>query len=202
MALSMVVAEVAMKRPARPDYKKLWTTVVALAVSVTLMFPFMRAQESPAPASYAIPLSMRDNWHRDAPPVQLRISGLATWYNAKNNNAWYTRTSEWGNKVVYYAAAGPALRKFIEQQLGKDIRWGVSTWTKMAQKGVRPKFLLTAKSTGKSVIIVVTDWCGCQGRASDDNDTRLVDLAPEVWGALGVDLGLGVMKVKIELIKE
>lgn len=191
-----------MKRPATPAYERLWTTAVALAVSLTLIFPFMNALDRVSQPSHAIPISMRDNWRQPVEMANLKVSGVATWYNAKENNAWYTRTTEWGKRVVYYAAAGPALRRFIEQQLGKDINWGVTTWTNMAEKGSRPKFLLTAKATGKSVIIVVTDWCGCQGRASDKDDTRLVDLAPEVWHALGVDLGLGVMKVKIEAIKE
>jgi hypothetical protein len=53
--------------------------------------------------------------------------------------------------------------------------------------------------TGKRVKVWVVDWCGCYGRKNDALDTRLVDLAPAVWHALGVDLGLGVMKVRITL---
>jgi len=46
----------------------------------------------------------------------------------------------------------------------------------------------------------VADYCGCQGRKKDPDDTRLIDLAPEVWERLGVDLGRGVMKVSIEIL--
>jgi hypothetical protein len=200
----MVSAEVAMKRPATPAYERLWTTAVALAVSLALVFPAITVNTAVKEQYHAAPASERDSWWLPAAskPLPLKIRGLATWYNAKENGAWYTRKTEYGSRVVFYAAAGPKLRAMIEQLAGKDIKWGVTTWTKMAKNKARPKLLITSKLSGKSVMIVVTDWCGCQGRASDDDDTRLVDLAPEVWEALGVDLGLGVMRVTIEVPEE
>jgi hypothetical protein len=202
MALVMVSAEVAMKRPATPAYDRLWTTAVALAVSLVLLFPIIRPISLVASTPYVAPNYARDNWRLELPPVTTKIRGLATWYDASRNGAWYTRKSEWGKPVVFYAAAGPALRAMIEDLSGGNIKWGVSTWTNMAKSSNRPKFLLTSKKTGKSVIIIATDWCGCQGRASSKTDTRVVDLSPDVWAALGVDLGLGVMRVTIEVIKD
>ena len=196
-----------MKRPATPAYDQLWTTAVALAVSLVLFFPIMRPISFVTSAPYVAPNYARDNWKAEPPPTAMtppttKIRGLATWYDASRNGAWYTRKSEWGKRVVFYAAAGPALRAMIEELAGRNIKWGVSTWTNMAKFSSRPKFLITSKKTGRSVIIIATDWCGCQGRASSKTDTRIVDLAPEVWDALGVDLGLGVMRVTIELIKD
>ena len=191
-----------MKRPATPAYDRLWTTAVALAVSLVLLFPIMKPISLVTSTPHVAPNYARDNWRIELPPPTMKIRGLATWYDASRNGAWYTRKSEWGNRVVFYAAAGPALRAMIEELAGRNIKWGVSTWTNMAKSSSRPKFLITSKKTGRSVIIIATDWCGCQGRASSKTDTRIVDLAPEVWDALGVDLGLGVMRVTIELIKD
>ncbi|CAB4175109.1 hypothetical protein UFOVP1131_101 [uncultured Caudovirales phage] len=191
-----------MKRPATPAYDRLWTTAVALAVSLVLLFPIARPISLFTARTYTVPTHARDNWRFELAPARAKISGLATWYDASRNGAWYTRKSEWGKPVVFYAAAGPALRSMIEDLSGGNIKWGVSTWINMAKSSSRPKFLLTSKKTGKSVIIIATDWCGCQGRASSKTDTRVVDLSPDVWAALGVDLGLGVMRVTIEVIKD
>ena len=137
------------------------------------------------------PVIVRDNYiHEDGwvgnLPVQepaWALAGIATWYDATRNNAWYTRKNKWGKAIKFYIAAGPALRKLIPHK-----------WF-MKPVAVR----ITSVKTGKSVIAYVVDWCGCHGRAADPNDTRLVDMAPAIWDALGIRLGLGVTRVVVDL---
>jgi hypothetical protein len=119
-----------------------------------------------------------------AGPVMAKpIRGLATWYDATRNNAWYTQPNKWGKAVKLYAAAGPALRAVIGH---KYMREPKAIWVESVKTGVR-------------VRVFVVDWCGCHGRKNDPLDTRLIDLAPAVWERLGVELGRGVMKVEITL---
>lgn len=138
----------------------------------------------------AIPASTKPAVWRDVYEHQLgwggpgRVVGLATWYDATKNHAWYTRENKWGGAVKYYAAAGPALRSMVEQ---KWMMKPVAVWVR-------------SLITGKRLKVYIVDWCGCYGRKSDPLDTRLVDLAPAVWHKLGVSLGRGVMKVEITLI--
>ena len=133
-----------------------------------------------------VPPPWRDDYVREpgwAEPEKRPLRGIATWFDATKNNAWYTRANKWGKAVKLYAAAGPALRNVIPN---KWMMKPVPIWVK--------SFL-----TGKRVRVWVVDWCGCYGRLKDPTDTRLVDLAPAVWDALGVPLGRGIMKVEISL---
>ena len=127
----------------------------------------------------------RDRWYLDeAPEPPSAIRGRATWYDATKNNAWYTQPNKWGKAVKLYAAAGPALRRALG-----GIKWQM-----------KPRAIwVESVKTGERVKVWVVDWCGCHGRKNDSLDTRLVDLAPAVWEKLGVDLGRGVMKVRITL---
>lgn len=134
------------------------------------------------------PVIWRDNYEHTpgwaSPlPVAQKITGIATWYDATRNNAWYTLANKWGKSVKLYAAAGPALRKIVDH---KYMMKPFPVW-------------VTSKMSGKTVKVWVVDWCGCQGRKNDPDDTRLVDLAPAVWDRLGVPLELGVMRVTITL---
>jgi hypothetical protein len=113
------------------------------------------------------------------------LKGIATWYDATKNDAWYTQPNKWGKTVKHYVAAGPMLRRFVKQ------RWmmePVAIW-------------ITSKLTGVTVKAYVVDWCGCWGRKSDPDDTRLADFAPAIWDALGVPLERGVTRVEISLVK-
>ena len=118
-------------------------------------------------------------WEQASRPLK----GLATWYDAYRNNAWYTQPNKWGKAVKLYAAAGPALRAAI------------------GHKYMRKPFAIFVKSkkTGIEVKVWVVDWCGCYGKAKDPLDTRLIDLAPAVWAKLGVPLGQGVMRIEIRI---
>jgi rare lipoprotein A (peptidoglycan hydrolase) len=60
---------------------------------------------------------------------------------------------------------------------------------------------VTSKKTGASILVVVTDWCGCRGGKDGPGDDKIIDLAPEAFEALGMTLGVGVMKVTIEPVK-
>lgn len=157
--------------------------LIALATAIALAAVVI-AQNN----SHVQPVIWRDNYEHThgwaaQPPSTQKITGIATWYDATRNNAWYTFANKWGKPVKLYAAAGPALRKIVDH---KYMMKPFPVW-------------VTSKKTGKTVKVWVVDWCGCQGRKSDPDDTRLVDLAPAVWEALGVPLGLGVTRVTIAL---
>jgi hypothetical protein len=139
------------------------------------------------PAKRIQPPAWRDDYVHEpgwsGPVIPKAISGIATWYDATKNHAWYTQANKWGKAVKLYAAAGPALRRVIGH---KYMRKPYPIWVRSIKTGVRVK-------------VFVVDWCGCWGRKSDPLDTRLIDLAPAVWDKLGVDLGRGVMKVEVSL---
>ena len=124
-----------------------------------------------------------DGWAANVKPIPWSLTGIATWFDATKNHAWYTHANKWGKQIKFYVAAGPALREYIPN--------------KWLMKPVAIK--ITSIKTGKSVIAYVVDWCGCLGAAKDPNDTRVADLAPAIWDALGIRLGIGIMKVRIEL---
>ena len=104
------------------------------------------------------------------------IVGIASWYDAKRGgqSTWYSRAG-----IKFYAAAGPKLRAL------KNFRYG------MAPYAIR----ITNIKTGREVIAYVVDWCECPAK------NRIVDLAPAVFKELGVDLSLGLQKVKIEIVR-
>lgn len=135
------------------------------------------------------PVILRDNyvhedgWTSNVVPIPWSLTGLATWFDATKNHAWYTKANKWGKSIKFYVAAGPALREYIPN--------------KWLMKPVAIK--ITSLKTGKSVIAYVVDWCSCWGVVKNPNDNRVADLAPAIWNALGVRLGIGVTKVKIEL---
>jgi len=109
----------------------------------------------------------------DRPPAQLR--GIATWYDATRNgqSSWYTRAG-----IKFYGAAGPALRKLI------PVKWRMKP----------APVLIRSQRTGKQVIVWIVDWCECLAGGGRE---RLIDLAPAVWHALGIDLSRGVTEVTI-----
>ena len=118
----------------------------------------------------------------DQPETPIAVlTGIATWYDAerKGQSAWYTRAG-----VKFYAAAGPGLRKYTPN------KWRMKPY----------HIIVKSVKTGRVVDVWIVDWCGCYG-TSKSGDERLVDLAPAVWEALGVRLGLGIMKVEITVPK-
>lgn len=151
----------------------------------------------------AIPLSERDDWqHETELKPDLFASGKASWYDASKNNAWYTRETEWGAPVEFYAAAGPDLRALVQALYTTKINWGVTMWRKFAAKGTRPQFIVTSVVTGKSIVVTVTDWCGCySGTVKDKSDDKIVDLSPSAFVALGLPLSRGVADVIIEPVR-
>ena len=49
----------------------------------------------------------------DQPETPIAVlTGIATWYDASKNRAWYTRTTKQGPPIKLYAAAGPELRAY------------------------------------------------------------------------------------------
>jgi len=113
-----------------------------------------------------------------ATPMILSANGKATWYDATKNSAWYTQ----GDKpTLFYAAAGPALRKI------KDFRWGKKPY----------RIIVENIKNGKAIVAWVVDWCQCRGQTGNE---KLVDLSPAAFTALGVDLKLGVQRVRVTVL--
>lgn len=117
------------------------------------------------------------------------LNGLATHYDAKLNNAWYTRKqggparNQDEGPYAFYGAAGPELR------LHHNFNFGMKPYP----------VLVTSILTERSVLVWVVDWCDCQGRKIK-GDERLIDLAPAVWDALGVPKSRGVMKITLAIL--
>lgn len=158
--------------------------LLALTTAAVILAVMVLANSKPAQ------VILRDNyehtWGWALPTASgWHLRGIATWYNAKLNNAWYTRANKWGKAIKFYVAAGPALRDVVRQRY---MMKPFPIW-------------ITSRLTGKVVKAWVVDWCGCHGYKKDPNDTRLADFSPAIWEALGVRLGRGVMPVEITLDK-
>jgi hypothetical protein len=119
----------------------------------------------------------------DQPPVPaaVTVTGIATWYDASRNGAWYTRGTD---AVDFYGAASPYLRSL------RNFRWG----------GAQYRVIIRSHLTGREVVVVVTDTCSCYGRRDVVGDEPLIDLAPAVWDALGVRLGRGIMAIDLTIL--
>jgi len=112
------------------------------------------------------------------PSASQSVSGKATWYDATKNNAWYTQ----GKKpTLFYAAAGPALRAI------KNFRWGKKPY----------RIIVENLKNGKAIVAWVVDWCQCRGQTGNE---KLVDLSPAAFTALGVDLKMGVQRVRVTVL--
>jgi hypothetical protein len=142
-----------------------------MLITAAIIFAFPSAPAAP----------LRDSFKPEPAPVVeplLSVKGKATWYDATKNNAWYTR----GDKpTLFYAAAGPALRKI------KDFRWGKKPY----------RIIVENLKNGKAIVAWVVDWCQCRGQT---NNEKLVDLSKAAFVALGVPLGNGVQKVRVTVL--
>ena len=115
---------------------------------------------------------------------QPSIDGVASWYGnprayGEPAIAWYTRKSEWGNPVKHYAAAGPELRKMIGDPNPYHEHYPL---------------YVTNRKTGKTIRVVVVDWCQCsKGKRSE----KLIDLSPAAFVAVCGPLGKGICSVTV-----
>ena len=111
------------------------------------------------------------------------IDGIATWYDATKNYAWFTESPrpnaekyhQEGAPYPFYVAAGPELRAL------KPFKWGDKPY----------RISIYSYKTKKEIIGWVVDECVCK---------RLVDLSPAAFSALGVPLGRGIQKVKVTIL--
>jgi rare lipoprotein A (peptidoglycan hydrolase) len=165
------------------------TTALALALIATLLN--RPEQAPPAPEPTATPTAeptATPTTEPSAPAWQLQ--GIATWYDATKNNAWFTqqprpgaaKRNQDGAPYPYYAAAGPSLRALA------PFKWGKEPYA----------VKITNTRTGRSIIAWVVDTCSCYGKKADPNDDRVVDLSPAAFTALGVPLGRGIQAVTVE----
>ena len=159
----------------------LFTAIFVVALSGTIVLPKPAVVE-PSPTPTPTPeVTIKDI---------VTLEGIATWYDATKNNAWYTRKdggsarNQQGGPYRFYGAAGPELR------LHHNFTYATKPYT----------VLITSVATGRSVLVWVVDWCSCKGRVKVDGDERLIDLAPEVWDALGVSKSRGIMKIKLAIL--
>ena len=104
------------------------------------------------------------------------VRGVASWYDATKNNAWYTR-----HGTRYYAAVG-------------TFRWGDDPY---------PIKVCRADDRSRCVIVIVADYCGRCHKDLKRNWTkrsRSIDLSPHAFASLR-SLHLGVVRVIIEEIQ-
>ena len=148
-----------------------WLWALTMLITAAIIFAFPSAPAAP----------LRDSFKPEPAPVVeplLSVKGKATWYDATKNNAWYTL----GEKpTLFYAAAGPALRKI------KDFRWGKKPY----------RIIVENLKNGRAIVAWVVDWCQCRGQT---NNEKLVDLSPAAFVALGVPLGNGVQRVRVTVL--
>ena len=149
-----------------------WLWALTLLITAAIIFAIPTA-----PAT----VTLRDSFKPEPTPVAtqpLSVKGKATWYDATKNNAWYTR----GDKpTLFYAAAGPALRAL------KDFRWGKKPY----------RIIVENLKNGKAIVAWVVDWCQCRGQTGNE---KLVDLSQAAFTALGVDLNMGVQRVRVTVL--
>ena len=152
--------------------RRVWLSALTLIITAAIIFAFPSAPEEP----------LRDSFKPEPTPgaesLLLSVKGKATWFDATTNSAWYTR----GDKpTLFYAAAGPALRKI------KDFRWGKKPY----------RIIVENLKNGKAIVAWVVDWCQCRGQTGNE---KLVDLSPEAFTALVVDLNSGVQRVRVTVL--
>ena len=149
-----------------------WLWALTLLITAAIIFAIPTA-----PAT----VTLRDSFKPETTAVAtqpLSAKGKATWYDATKNNAWYTR----GDKpTLFYAAAGPALRAI------KNFRWGKKPY----------RIIVENLKNGKAIVAWVVDWCQCRGQTGNE---KLVDLSPAAFTALGVDLNMGVQRVRVTVL--
>jgi hypothetical protein len=161
--------------------------ITSLIVAISLTF--LPAARAAAPEDVAdfFPIVTPDDPSVDADQAPATVSGIATWYDA---NRWtlvpyphHMRTAYTDAGIVYYVAAGPALREFLGWRHWDD----------------HFTVLVTSDLTGVQIVAEVVDWCSCGGhRGVDDN--RLADLSPALFKALGAHLSRGVQPITIQML--
>ena len=162
-----------------------------IALALALVFaPLTNPQPASAPPP-PLPIVLADQPPVPPAPKKIELSGVASWYDAKKNGAWYTRTTQWFKGTLQYAAAGEQLRSMIEA-----MKPGHRYWRKTP---VLAK--ITNAKTGIAVTVYITDTCGCySGTPKDRSDDKIIDLSPQVFQSLGVPLGRGIQQVTVELL--
>ena len=148
----------------------LWALTLLITAAIILAFPT-------APSAPQLGDSFKPEPTPVATPI-LSVVGKATWYDATKNNAWYTRSDK---PTLFYAAAGPALRKI------RDFKWGKKPY----------RIIVENLKNGKAIVAWVVDWCQCRGQTGNE---KLVDLSPAAFEALGVTLGRGVQQVRVTVL--
>lgn len=108
-------------------------------------------------------------------PAKAPVAGIATWFDATRNSAWYVRPPY---SLTFYVAAGPALRE----------QWG-HTYRQ------RYQLVVTSPVTGRSALVWVVDWCSCNG-TKRRGDEKIADLSPALFVYLcNCGLGRGIQRV-------
>lgn len=174
--------------------KKLFGICSALViVFCAASAPLLSEPEKVCLAPSASPTeSPTESYGPPTPGLPVLLVGVASWYDATKNNAWYTRKTKWFKGTLDYAAAGQELRAMIEAIWPGHRYWHGNP--------IRAK--ITNTKTGISVIVYITDTCGCySGTPSDRSDDKIIDLSPKVFKALGVSLSRGIQKVTVEILR-
>lgn len=156
---------------------KIWVVSVVSTVLMTI--------SAPVPVALAPTNAPQEAVVEPTPAPLPSAVGVASWYDATRNSAWYTRKTKWGEPVKFYAAAGPKLRDLLGDPNPYHEHYAVR---------------ITNPKTGVSILAVVVDWCSCSNGSPHE---KLVDLAPSAWLTLAggeFGLGRGIQKVIVEVL--
>ena len=150
-----------------------WLWALTLLITAAIIFAIPTA-----PATVTLRDSFKPETTTVAAPIFESVKGKATFFDAQRNgqSTWYVREG-----YQFYAAAGPALRAI------KDFRWGKKPY----------RIIVENLKNGKAIVAWVVDWCQCRGQT---NNEKLVDLSPAAFTALGVDLNMGVQRVRVTVL--
>lgn len=156
-----------------------WGNSVVSLVLVVYLLTTPRLASTIADTNYRSPMPSASG----SATTPETIDGIATWYDATKNYAWFTKKPrpnaekyhQEGAPYPFYVAAGPELRAL------KPFKWGDRPY----------RISIYSYRTKKEIIGWVVDECMCR---------RLVDLSPAAFVALGIPLGVGIQKVKVTIL--
>ena len=109
---------------------------------------------------------------------------------------WKKSVRPYSADLTFYAASGSLLTKAIKHAYGGNFP---SIWHK--KPFIRVRFSAEMPNGSLiSTIAFVVDRCICQGRRSDPNDNRVVDMSPALWSFFYPARAAGNRRINAEVL--
>lgn len=114
----------------------------------------------------------------------------------RDMGGWKKLVRPYAANLEYYAAAGPLLIKAIKRAYGGQFP---SIWHR--QPHIRVRFSVELPNgTTLSRIAFVVDRCICQGRRTDPDDDRVVDMSRALWSYFAAARTAGNRRITAEVL--